>query len=354
MPKSFTILPAGFISAGIIFLGCVFPAALADAQDGPTASPIQPWKRCQPLEEGAVFAGTVAGSDGRIYVITGSTNGGWIFTARNSAYDPRKNTWTKLAPIPTPRDEPAAAPGPDGKIYVIGGNPAGNRKQSSKMNVVEVYDPKTDQWTRGKPLPTPRTGLCAVAARNASGHILIYAIGGRNFDMPGNGLNTVEAYDPLTDNWTTMSPMLINLHAMTATLGPDGKIYVLGGTNSKIGDIPNMQIYDPATDHWSQGNPMPYGRECACSTFVSGPNGEIVVLGGWGDLAKNALASVAAYNPRTDTWRELPPLTIATAGAGAATIRSANGETHIYAIGGLPDSTCVQEYTFHAAARTKP
>jgi N-acetylneuraminic acid mutarotase len=138
---------------------------------------------------------------------------------------------------------------------------------------------------------------------------------------------------------------------MTATLGPDGKIYVLGGTNSKVTDINAVQVYDPMTDHWSQGTPVPYGQECACSTFTSGQTGEIVVLGGWGDPRKIALASVTAYNPRTDTWRLLPPLITATAAAGAAMIKSANGETHIYVIGGLPDSTCVQEYSFQSAAQ---
>ena len=139
--------------------------------------------------------------------------------------------------------------------------------------------------------------------------------------------------------------MPINLHAMAATLGPDGKIYVLGGTNSKMNDIKDVQVYDPETDRWAKGTPMPYGQECACSTLTSGQNGEIVVLGGWGNSQKIALASVAAYNPRTDTWRWLPQLTTATAGAGAAIIESTNGVIHLYVIGGMPDPTCVQEYS---------
>jgi N-acetylneuraminic acid mutarotase len=308
------------------------------------------WKKCQPLEGGAAFAGTVAGSDGRIYVITGSIGESGQLTSRNSAYEPRRKTWTKLAPIPTARSEPGAALGPDRRIYILGGNPTRNRSESPRMNIAEVYDPKTDQWTRAKPLPTPRTALCAVAAKNAAHHTLIYAIGGRNFDMPGNGLSTVEAYDPLTATWTAMASMPMNLHAMTATLGPDGKIYVLGGTNSKIGDINAVQVYDPAADRWAQGTPMLYGQECACSTFTSGPKGEVVVLGGWGDPNKVPLASAAAYNPGTDTWRWLPQLPTATAAAGAATIESADGAAHLYVIGGLPDSTSVQEYSFSAAA----
>jgi kelch-like protein 18 len=182
---------------------------------------------------------------------------------------------------------------------------------------------------------------------------LIYAIGGRNFDMPGNGLSTVEAYDPVTDTWTAMSSMPINLHAMTATLGPDGKIYVLGGTNSKMDNTAAVQLYDPRTDRWTQSTPMPYGQECACSTFTSGQKGEIVVLGGWGDLKKIALSSAVAYNPQRHSWRWLPQLITATSAAGAATIESPNGVTHIFVIGGLPDSTSVQEFSFQSAAQNR-
>src|ERR1043166_2853655 len=174
-------------------------------------------------------------------------------------------------------------------------------------------------------MPPPRRALCAGAAKDASGHIFIYAIGGRNFDLPGNGLGIVEAYDPLTDTWISKSPMPINLHAMTATLGPEGKIYVLGGTKSKTAQINAGQGYDPAGARWTPPTPMAYGQECACSTFISDPNGEIVVLGGWGDPKKDALASVAAYNPRTDSWRWLPRLVTPTAAAGAATIKTADG-----------------------------
>jgi N-acetylneuraminic acid mutarotase len=297
---------------------------------------------------GAVFAATVKGTDGRIYVIAGSTERG-VLTARNSAYDPRQDTWTTLSPIPTPRSEPGAALGVAGKIYVIGGNPSTSRKQSSRMNAVEAYDPRTDQWIACKPLPTPRTALCAVAASDATSRRLLFAIGGRNFDIPGNGLNTVEAYDPLTDSWSMRSPMPIGLHGMTATLGPDGKIYVLGGTNSKITDTSEVQVYDPATDRWTRSIAMPYGQECACSTFIPGENGEVVVFGGWGDLSKTSLSSVAAYNPRKQSWRALPQLPVPTAAAGAVSVEGSDGFNCIYVIGGLPSSSSVQELCFRSA-----
>lgn len=330
-------------------LGCAFLHICTEGDAGPQSSqvhafPERVWRHRQPLAGGAVFAATVVGPDERIYVITGSIGDTGRLTSRNSAYDPLRDTWTRLAPIPTPRSEPGAALGPGGQIYVIGGNPTLSRKHSSRMNVAEVYDTATDRWTNRKSMPTPRTALCAVAAADASGHLLIYAIGGRNFDLPGNGLSVVEAYDALVNSWTPKAPMPINLHAMTATLGPDGKIYVLGGTNSKKDDVNLVQTYDPITDHWTQPTVMPYGQECACSTFIPGENGEIVVFGGWGNPKKEALGSVSAYNPRSDSWRSLPALPTPTAAAGAATIRTREGLIRLYVIGGLQSPTAVQEY----------
>jgi N-acetylneuraminic acid mutarotase len=318
------------------------PAGAQPALPARATPPKQGWTLRAQLTGGAVFAATVAGPDGRVYVITGSTESGRL-TARNSAYDPRQDTWNALAPIPTPRSEPGAALGADGKIYVIGGNPTLNRNQSSRMNAVEAYDPKTDRWNNCKSLPVPRTALCAVAASDAGGRQLLFAIGGRNFDLPGNGLNTVEAYDPRTDSWSTKSNMPLNLHGMTATLGPDGKIYVLGGTNSKLTDINQVQVYDPAADRWNYCINMPYGQECACSTFIPGDSGEIFVFGGWGDLNKISLSSAVAFNPQTQLWRWLPQLLSPTAGAGAVRVKAPDGTYSIYVIGGIPNSSCVQE-----------
>jgi N-acetylneuraminic acid mutarotase len=69
-----------------------------------------------------------------------------------------------------------------------------------------------------------------------------------------------------------------------------------------------------------------------------------VVFGGWGNPKKEALSAVTAYKPRSDSWRSLPALPTPTAAAGAATIRTRDGLTHLYVIGGLPNRTAVQEY----------
>ena len=238
------------------------------------------WTTRRSMNLPAAFAGTVALADGRIFVISGFCPYGKPRQLTNAVrvFHPDRDTWTETSPIPTPRASPGAAVGPDGKIYVVGGI-----DRDAKYNVVEAYNPERDTWVRLKPMPTKRDdGLCAVAAKGADGRVRIYAIGGRDDSKPGNGLNTVEAYDPPIETWTSMTPMPTHRHALAATLGPDGRIYAIGGTNDRVFATDAVESYDSAKDSWTRGTPTPYGQQCAAATSTPGPDGEDLVLAGWG------------------------------------------------------------------------
>jgi hypothetical protein len=56
-------------------------------------------------------------------------------------------TWTSLAPMPTARQEVAAA-ALDAKVFVIGGF----GPDAEPVGTVEVYDAATDAWRREPPL----------------------------------------------------------------------------------------------------------------------------------------------------------------------------------------------------------
>jgi hypothetical protein len=53
--------------------------------------------------------------------------------------------------MPTPRVGSAVARGSDGRIYAFGG-----RIYPTFVGTVEAYDPCTDEWTSVKSLPTTR------------------------------------------------------------------------------------------------------------------------------------------------------------------------------------------------------
>jgi len=135
----------------------------------------------------------------------------------------------------------SAVLGVDGKIYAIGGQ----LDMIGSITVTEAYDPATNEWTTLSPMPTPR--LYAASARG--GDDRIYVMGGIE-DLPGSpGPNhrvteAVEAYDPVTDTWSRAAPMPLPRYAAAAA-ARDGKIIVTGGRDRAQTERAEVQIYSP-------------------------------------------------------------------------------------------------------------
>lgn len=108
----------------------------------------------------------VAVVNGILYAVGGSSWSGEV-----QAYDPATNTWTTKASIPTKR----AGLGTgvvNGLIYAVGGVPIPGDTQGF-LSTVEAYDPITNKWTTNAKMPTPRTELGVGVLGNT-----LYAIGG--------------------------------------------------------------------------------------------------------------------------------------------------------------------------------
>jgi hypothetical protein len=202
----------------------------------------------------------------------------------------------------------------DGKIYVVGGyNPdAGNAADAGGsgvdnpdavpvFDVVEVYDPVTDAWTSVSPIPN--SGRAAHAGCVIDGKIYIF--GG---DEGYNWVPYVEEYDPVTDTWTSKTPiprdegMGIGMFTCAAM---HGNAYISGGFAAE--NAAAVGEYNPVRDRWRIKTGMNIGRhDPAGCTF----NGEIYVFGGCPERAAaacgNPLDSVEKYDPVTDAWTILP------------------------------------------------
>jgi len=175
------------------------------------------WSTVAPLPTPRDFPAAAAGPDGRIYVM-----GGAPLTARVDAYDPASNTWAEMASMPTARVSAAATVGLDRRVYVIGGF-----TDKGASSAVEAYDPATDTWRTLASLPTPTDALAAATGSDGR----IYAIGGVISDglSSTDYLNTVEVYDPSTNTWSMGAPMPTSRAGLAAVRGSDGRIYAIGG-----------------------------------------------------------------------------------------------------------------------------
>ncbi|MGB2696683.1 MAG: glutaminyl-peptide cyclotransferase [Candidatus Zixiibacteriota bacterium] len=230
-------------------------------------------------------------------------NYGYIysFTATQSGsfrYDPVSDEWTTInSPPVTWVEEAGAAKGLDGRIYLFGG--------AGPVDVVQIYDPETESWVMGSPMPTPRYQLGVVTGSDG----LIYAIGGRSSPL-GDPVDIVEVYDPFRDTWSSASPMPTARNQFAISLGADNRIYTIGG---KTASEPNqspfyyiVEIYDPVTDTWETGLPAPTARGEMDAVLCG--NGIYVIGGTVGSyLATNEVLYTYGWLSADPVWGTLPP-----------------------------------------------
>ena len=95
---------------------------------------------------------------GKVYVAAGMVGNSGRPLDLFERFDPTRNEWTSLTPLPE-RFSAGAATSLGGRIWVIGGN-----SETTTGRQVFSYDVQHARWTEEPSLPAPRTNL-AVAAR---------------------------------------------------------------------------------------------------------------------------------------------------------------------------------------------
>ena len=199
MPTPRTQLEANLVGDKIFLIGGLLPSTNSTSTpSGPNISNLteaydiqsDTWASLTPMLI-PVFNYASAVVNGKIYVISGYYERG--YSERVQVYDPASNTWSLAAPIPIPVSESAAGVTTGTyvpqRVFVIGGrNLVSNASLPS-----QVYDPKSDSWAFGAPMPTLRQGLAVAVADD-----VMYAVGGVSFD-PSNFTfyNLNEQYTPL-------------------------------------------------------------------------------------------------------------------------------------------------------------
>ncbi len=188
-----------------------------------------------------------------------------------------------------------------------------------------------------QPEPTMTTARAKVAGAVANGKL--YVISGQN-DDPESPQEVVEAYDPATNAWATVSPIPVAAReAGAASVG--GKIYVAGGLSTSFAVLTNMQIYDTVTGAWSQGAPLPAPR--AGSAVVT-YNDKVYIIGGEQSSSIYQTNTMWEYDPTTNGYTTRAPMPIPSTDLKAAAVGSL-----IYVLGG--DETFFH-YVYNPATNT--
>jgi N-acetylneuraminic acid mutarotase len=145
--------------------------------------------------------------------------------------DTETNTWTTLASMPTPRNHHGVVE-VDGKLYAIGGRVGScfSGGWSSNVWMNEEYDIATNTWRTRAPMPTARSGIGVVAVNGQ-----IHVLGGEGWvDDFGGVFRAHEVYDPKSNSWSRAARMITPRHGFAAAgIGP--AIYAVSGVNNAGG-----------------------------------------------------------------------------------------------------------------------
>lgn len=187
--------------------------------------------------------------NGKVLVAGGATYD-FFFIATKSVelYDPATGTWTPTGNLTMPRANHTATLLPNGKVLVVGG--VDWDEGGPIYDSAELYDPATGIWSVTGSLTTARSDHTATLLAN--GKVLV--AGGLLLNRDYFVTNSAELYDPSTGNWSTTGSLNTTRHGQTATLLPDGKVLVAGGSstsNVSNTSLNTAELYDPASGTWS-------------------------------------------------------------------------------------------------------
>jgi hypothetical protein len=284
----------------------------------------------------------------KMYVFGGFDNPNTHQTANCEVYDPVTNTWSFLAPMPTPVTH-AGITNDDAKVYIAGGFLGGDG--SAFTNQLQIYDLATNSWSTGPTLPTVSGGNQLVRVGRK-----LHSFGGLLTDrVTGTGVHYVLNLDNPAAGWTTAASMP-NPRNHFAGVNLAGKIYAIGGQTGHDGpvqDVALVHVYDPMTNTWTRLGDLPKPRShFESATFTV--DGKITIVGGRADKVNGGadfiLDLVTEYQPSTDTWLDLTPLPVKLFGPSAEII----GNELIVAHGSLNMTANPQTTTYERCVVRTP
>lgn len=203
--------------------------------------------------------------------------------------------------------------GKDEHLIVAGGFGAHQRP----VDIVERWNPRTNEWTALQPL-TKRRRYAAAAAIGKR----LYVVGGYDGRQR---MNSVECLDLSQEN-ATWQPVasLTYRRALPGVCVHQSLIYVCGGFDGSS-RLASTECYDEKTDVWTIGEDMHVGREGAGLVAIGD---HLYCIGGYDGL--NLLQTVEKYDINLGRWSQMAPMLTPRSGAGCATI-----DKYIFACGGF-------------------
>lgn len=307
-----------YVLSGIILMTVLLVIALRQQPDTTAAPTVaqtcdisnSTWIKGPSIPANHMEAASAA-VNGKFYVISGFTDSDLNLTGRVDVYNPATDQWEtatkprKSAPVPFSHAQAAA----DNRYIWVAGGFIG-KQPGQPTDRVWRYDTVNDSWTELPKLPQKRAaGLTVLEGRT------LHYIGGASFDRDTSYNNhwTLNV-DNTSESWKNAPAMpTARIHSSGAYL--NGVIYALGGQYRHDHDPEDLKLahaFNVSDGTWSRKADLPFPRShFEPATMIIG--GNIVIIGGRANqngYGNGQIVDVTAYNPQTNTWKELRQLPI--------------------------------------------
>jgi N-acetylneuraminic acid mutarotase len=250
--------------------------------------------------------------DGKVLVVGGGGSGQFGLLATAELYDPVSGSWAATGSMNGVRVLQTATLLEDGKVLVAGGADSIGETSLNALATAELYDPDSGSWTATGNMIEARARHTATLLPD--GRVLV--VGGSGSGSGSDALATAELYDPDSGSWTATGNMIEARARHTATLLPDGTVLIAGGDSAGGPQLASAELYDPSSGSWTATAKM-HG-EHAGHRAIRLPDGTVLVLGG---SSGGPGITAELYNPSSRSWTTVASMNGEHIGGSATLLR---------------------------------
>jgi hypothetical protein len=165
-----------------------------------------------------------------------------------------------------------------------------------------AFDPERRAWSPLPPIDARTSSNAVWTGREA----MFFENEPEGSVLEGASLSG-HAYDPAAGTWRPLPEAPIEARTGSVYLWTGSEVIVWGGGSQQGAESVQGAAYDPATDSWRRIADAPHGLNLASAVWTGR---EMIVFGSLlnsRNIADTRTSVGAAYDPKTDTWRTLPP-----------------------------------------------
>ncbi len=227
--------------------------------------------------------------DGRVLVLGGCCDGDGESVTSAEVWDPAKRRFGPAGSMRGPRAHHTVTLLQDGRVLVVGG-----WGSDASGSTAEIWDPSTDAF-----------GAAGTMAQERAWHQSVLLADGRVLVL-GGGSAMAELWDPATMKFTPAGSLMHDRDGLSATLLQDGRLLVVGGEGTcdeetlECESLTSAEVWDPVTMSFSPAGELAQGRIGHSATLL--PDGRVLVFGGSGSEDWTMPSTAEVWDPATSTF----------------------------------------------------